>query len=151
MNFTVSGVGIFVAVRLDKIFRVWPYRDERLILTGHWHILATLTATILLLYYADLAGLKGKIRRWFGWGVILLSDLAFASVTLFEMKRFFVTEATQQPFINVTMLLADIGLGSVLLILAILLVWRLSDLFKKKGRWAEEINQRLDARTEITK
>ncbi len=151
MNFTVSGVGIFVAVRLDKIFRVWPYRDERLILTGHWHILATLTATILLLYYADLAGLKGKIRRWFGWGVILLSDLAFASVTLFEMKRFFVTEATQQPFINVTMLLADIGLGSVLLILAILLVWRLIDLFKKRGRWTAEINQRLDARTEVTK
>ena len=67
MNFTVSGIGIFTAVKLDEIFRQWQFMDERSILTGHWHILATLTATILLMYYADLAGLKGKARQWFGW------------------------------------------------------------------------------------
>ena len=60
MNFTVSGVGIFTAVKLDEIFRQWQFMDERSILTGHWHILATLTATILLMYYADMAGLKGQ-------------------------------------------------------------------------------------------
>ena len=38
MNFTVSGVGIFMAVKLDEIFRVWPHREERITLTGHWHI-----------------------------------------------------------------------------------------------------------------
>jgi len=150
MNFTVSGVGIFVAVKLDEIFRVWPWRDERYILTGHWHILSALTATILLLYYADLAGLKGKVRKWFGWGIIVMSDLAFGAVTIFEMKRFFVDEATQQPLINLTMLLADIGLGTVLLLLAVLLAWRFVDLFKKKGRWTEEINERLDSTAEVT-
>lgn len=151
MNFTVSGVGIFTAVKLDEVFRVWPWRDERLILTGHWHILAALTATILLLYYADIAGLKGKVRRWFGWGIILLSDLAFASVTVFEMKRFFVDEATQQPLVNVTMLLADIGLASVLLLLAVLMLWRLFDLFKPKGRWKDEAGERLDAKAEAAR
>ncbi|MCI0476421.1 MAG: hypothetical protein L0Y55_09255, partial [Anaerolineales bacterium] len=50
MNFTVSGVGIFLAVQLDKIFRVWPHREERITLTGHWHILAGLIATIMLMY-----------------------------------------------------------------------------------------------------
>ena len=40
MNFTVSGVGIFMAVKLEEIFRVWPHREERVTLTGHWHILA---------------------------------------------------------------------------------------------------------------
>ena len=41
MNFTVSGVGIFMAVKLDEIIRVWPWREERIVLTGHWHILAS--------------------------------------------------------------------------------------------------------------
>ncbi|MBW1869870.1 MAG: hypothetical protein JRI73_11450, partial [Deltaproteobacteria bacterium] len=37
MNFTTSFIGIFMAVRLDEIFRVWPAREERIELTGHWH------------------------------------------------------------------------------------------------------------------
>jgi len=139
MNFTVSGIGIFVAVKLDEIFRVWPARDERIILTGHWHVLSGIIATIILLYYADIAGLKGRARRWFGWIVILFSDLAFASVTVFEMKRLFVSEANQQPVVNWTMALVDLGLGVVLVALAGLMIWRLVDLFEKRGRWAAEL------------
>jgi hypothetical protein len=141
MNFTVSGVGIFMAVKLDEIFRVWPHREERIVLTGHWHILSAIIATIILLYYADLAGLKGKIRQWFGWLVIICSDVAFASVTVFSMKRLFVSEAAQQPLVNLTMLLTDLGLGVVLVILAMLMLWRLFDLFKKDGRWTEELSE----------
>lgn len=139
MNFTVSGVGIFMAVKLDEIFRVWPAREERIILTGHWHILSGIIATIILFYYADLAGLKGRLRQWFGWLVILGSDLAFGAVTVFSMKRLFVSEAGQQPLVNWTMLLADIGLALVLVVLAMLMLWRLFDLFKRSGRWQEEL------------
>ena len=139
MNFTVSGVGIFMAVKLDKIIRVWPARDERITLTGHWHILAGIIATIILMYYADLAGLKGRARQWFGWLVILASDLAFGAVTVFGLKRLWVSEAAQQPLVNTTMLLGDIGLATVLVVLAALMVWRLIDLFKRKGRWASEL------------
>src|SRR5512139_2885302 len=39
MNFTTSGIGIFMAVKLDEIFRIWPAREERIELTGHWHVL----------------------------------------------------------------------------------------------------------------
>jgi len=138
MNLTVSGIGIFMAVKLTEIFRVWPHREERITLTGHWHILASLIATIILLYFADLSGLKGKIRQWFGWIVIIMSDLAFASVTIFSMKRLFVSESGQQNIVNWTMLLIDIGLATVLLILAIFMVWRLVDLFSAKGRWTAE-------------
>jgi hypothetical protein len=138
MNFTVSGVGILMAVKLDEIFRFWPAREERIELTGHWHILSAIIATIILLYYGDLIGLKGKVRQLYGWGIIILSDLAFVSVTVFEMKRLFVPEATQQPLVNTVMLLADFALGMVLVILAMLMIWRLIDLFKRKGRWAEE-------------
>ena len=145
MNFVVSGIGIFTAVKLDEIFRRWQFMDERAILTGHWHILATLTATILLLYYGDIAGLKGKTRKIFGWSIIIFSDLAFAAVTLYELKRMFVSEAEQQPFIRTTNLLGDIGLVGVLLALAALMVWRLIDLFKKRGRWSVEKEEQLDS------
>jgi hypothetical protein len=141
MNFTVSFVGIFMAAKLDEIFRVWPHRDERVILTGHWHILAAIIATIILLYYADLAGLKGRSRKIFGWSVIIFSDLAFAAITIFSLKRLFVSESAQQPLVNWTMLIADLGLALVLIALAMLMIWRLVDLFKKKGRWSEELDE----------
>jgi len=140
MNFTVSGVGIFMAIKLDKIFRVWPAREERITLTGHWHILAAIIATIILLYYADIAGLKGKTRKWFGWLLIICSDIAFAAVTVFSMKRLFVEEFYQQTVVNWTMLLTDFGLGLILVILAIFLLWRLFDLFKGDGIWKKEFN-----------
>ena len=139
MNFTVSFVGIFMAVKLDEIFRVWPHREERITLTGHWHILSGLIATIILFYFADLSGLKGKARKWFGWVVIIGSDLAFGSVTVFSMKRLFVEKSAQQSVVNTTMLLTDIGLAAVLVILAVFLLWRLFDLFQKKGHWAAEM------------
>ncbi len=151
MNFTVSGIGIFTAVKLDEIFRQWQFMDERSILTGHWHILGTLMATILLLYYADLAGIKGRARQWFGWLVIIFSDVAFGAVTIYEMRRLFVLEAEQQPLLNRTTLAGDIGLGILLLTLAGIMVWRLVDLFKKKGYWVTESEHRLSKKDEVTK
>lgn len=148
MNFTVSFLGIFVAVKLDDIFRNWSFMEEKLILTGHWHILATLTATILLMYYADIAGLKGKARQWFGWSIIIFSDLAFAAVTVYEIKPLFIEEGYRQPIINVTNILGDIGLVVVLIALAALMVWRLIDLFKKNGRWSQEVHEKLESYVE---
>jgi len=143
MNFTTSFLGIFMAVKLDEIFRVWPAREERIELTGHWHVLSAIIATIILMYYGDMLGLKGRIRQLYGWGLIILSDIAFASVTIFEMKRLFISEAKQQPLVNVLMYLMDAGLGLLLVMLAAVMVWRLIDLFKPKGRWTEEMTQEL--------
>jgi hypothetical protein len=142
MNFTVSGIGILMAVRLDEIFRVWPAREERIELTGHWHVLSAIIATIILFYYGDLAGLKGRVRQWYGWLIIVLSDTAFAAVTLFEMKRLYISEVEQQPLVNTLMLGIDIGLGSLLVVLAALMVWRLIDLFKERGLWAREASEK---------
>jgi len=156
MNFTVSGVGIFLAVKLDEIFRVWPFREERITLTGHWHILSAIIATIILMYYADICGLKGKTRKWFGWILIIGSDLGFASMTVFSMKRLFLKEIYQEKVVSWTYVLTDIGLASILVILAILLLWRLFDLFKGEGIWKKEFNNpELDvektAEQEVTK
>jgi len=151
MNFTVSGVGLFMAAKLNEIFRVWPHREERITLTGHWHILASLIATIILFYFADLSGLKGKARKWYGWGIIIMSDLAFGAATLFSMKRLFVPESEQQSVVNTLMLLMDIGLALILILLAIFMGWRLYDLFLKKGRWNQEFTaeKKANAKAEI--
>jgi flagellar biosynthesis protein FlhB len=129
-----------MAIRLDEIFRVWPAREERIELTGHWHALSAIIATIILFYYGDMIGLKGKVRQFYGWSILIFSDIALASVTVFEMKRLFISEAEQQPLVNFLMYAMDIGLGALLVILAAVMVWRLTDLFKKKGRWTEEVN-----------
>ena len=132
-----------MAVRLDEIFRVWPAHEERIELTGHWHALSAIIATIILLYYGDMLGLKGKLRNLYGWSIIILSDIALAAVTIFEMKRLFIAEATQQPLVNTLMLLMDFGLGLLLMLLAVVMVWRLLDLFRKKGRWTDEVEHEL--------
>ncbi len=145
MNFTVSGVGIFMAVKLDDIFRVWPLREERITLTGHWHILSALIATIIIMYYADISGMKGKARQWFGWILIIGSDVAFGAMTIFSMKRLIVVETAQQQLVDTTMILADLGLGIVLVLMFLFLLWRLFDLFKDNGIWRREtIDQELD-------
>lgn len=139
MNFVTSFIGIFMAIRLDKVIRQWPFREERITLTGHWHMLSAIIATIILLYYADKIGMKGKVRQWFGWLVIIGSDLALAAAALFATKRLYVTESAQQPLVNVVMAATDVGLAIVLVVLALLMIWRLVDLLKKDGRWSDEL------------
>lgn len=141
MNFVVTAVGIFMAIKLDAIIRTWPAREERVALTGHWHVLAGIIATIILLHYADMIGLKGRVRQVFGWVIIIFSDLAFGAVAVYETKRLFVDELSQQPLVDSVILLTDIGLATVLTALGILMFWRLIDLFKAKGRWKHELGE----------
>ena len=88
-------------------------------------------------------GLKGRVRQIYGWGIIFLSDVALGAVTIFEMKRLMVSEAEQQPLVNGLMYAIDFGLGLLLVLLAAVMIWRLVDLFKSRGRWSEESSQEL--------
>ena len=83
MNFTTSGIGIFMAIKLDEIFRIWPAREERIELTGHWHVLSAIIATIILLYYGDMIGLKGKLRQ-----LLRLGDHPFLQYGICRGDRF---------------------------------------------------------------
>jgi hypothetical protein len=61
------------------------------------------------------------------------------------MKRLMVVETAQQQLMDTTMILADLGLGIVLVLMFVLLLWRLFDLFKDNGLWRKEtINQELE-------
>jgi formylglycine-generating enzyme required for sulfatase activity len=133
MNFTVSGVGIFMAIRLEEIFRTIPFREERITLTGHWHILSVLTGTIVLFYImSEILPVKGKLRKWLGWTTIIGSDLAFAMITLFSLKRIWVTEEAQEPLVRWYMVLSEFGMGALEIILAVYMIWLLVKLINKK-------------------
>ncbi|MCX6002935.1 MAG: hypothetical protein NTX46_00575 [Chloroflexi bacterium] len=145
MNFVTTFIGLFMAVELTKVIRMYPADLERIELVGHWHTLAVLMATIILFIYVDAIGIKGRIRQWFGWLVIVGSDMAFGAIAIYELEHLWVAESAQQPLVNVLMLLADVGLGLVLACLGALLVWRLVDLFKRKGRWTKELAEAASA------
>jgi hypothetical protein len=146
MNFVVTFVGLFMAAKLEEIMRWWPARDESIILTAHWHILSTIIATIILLHFADRSGLKGIVRQVFGWLVIIGSNIAFAAVVIFSLKRVFVSEYAQQPFVDTVQIPIEIGIVALWAALGALLVWRWIDLlFKKEGRWKKEKAEELDS------
>ena len=66
VNVVVTGPGVYVAINLEAL-RQGPFELERGILVGHWHVLATLSAILLLLLIADRAGLHGRLRQVVGW------------------------------------------------------------------------------------
>lgn len=133
MNFTVSGVGIFMAIKLEDIFRYIPFREERITLVGHWHILAALIGTIILFYLmSEVFPVRDRVRKVFGWTVILGSDLGFAMMTLFSLKRLWVLEENQEGLVTAFMILTDIGLGVTETALGIYMLIVLYRFFGKK-------------------
>ena len=133
MNFTVSGVGIFMAIKLEDIFRYIPFREERIALVGHWHVLAALIGTIILFYLmSEVFPIRNRLRKILGWSVILGSDLGFAMMTLFSLKRLWVQEENQEGLVTAMMLLTDVGLGITETILGLYMVIVLYRFFGKK-------------------
>jgi hypothetical protein len=123
--------GLYTAAKLDEVFRAWPLEAERRILVGHWHILATVSATILLFLVADRLDVRGWMRQALGWGVIVGSDVAFTFGAFYE----FIPPGADREW---TTLFLHTGLGLTLVVLALFLGRRLVDLFSAGGRWAGE-------------
>jgi len=123
--------GLYTAVKLDEIFRIWPLEAERRILVGHWHILATASAVMMVLLVADRLDVRGWVRQVLGWGILIGANLAFTIAVFYE---FLSPEADRDWLI----LYLDIGIGLALIVLALFLGGQLLDLFLPKGRWTEE-------------
>jgi hypothetical protein len=86
VNLVVTIPGIYVALNLET-YRTPAYLAiERTILVGHWHILATLSAVILLFLIAERLGTYGWVRQLFGWGLLLGSSLSFVFVTVYMFR-----------------------------------------------------------------
>lgn len=53
---------------------------------GHWHVLATLTAMIVVFIAIDYYGVTGKLRNWSGWALTLGTILGFGFATKYMLR-----------------------------------------------------------------
>ncbi|MFC2029912.1 hypothetical protein ACFLWA_04190 [Chloroflexota bacterium] len=112
VNVVVSVPGVYVAFNLDR-YRSPAYLEiERTILVGHWHILATLSAVIVLFLIADRLGVRGWVRKLTGWGLLAGSTLAF----LFAVAYMFRLPGQEKAW---TLPLFEAGIAISLLTLAV--------------------------------
>ncbi len=86
VNLVVTVPGVYVAFNLDTYRQPAYLAVERTILVGHWHVLATLSAVIVLFLIADRLGTRGWLRQVVGWGLLAGSTLAFAFVNLYMFR-----------------------------------------------------------------
>ena len=94
VNFVMTFGGIFLALSLrgptdpegaspfTRILDIVAFRDgplavEETVARGHWHILATLSAVMLVLLLIDVLDIKGTVRKVMGWLLLVGSIIAF--------------------------------------------------------------------------
>jgi hypothetical protein len=87
VNFVVTVPGVYVAFNLDTYRQSAYLAVERTILVGHWHILATLSAVIVLFLIADRLGARGLVRQLVGWGLLIGSTLSFVFVNVYMFRQ----------------------------------------------------------------
>jgi hypothetical protein len=84
-----------VAFNLETYRQPAYLAAERTILVGHWHVLATLSAVIVLLLIADRLGAGGGfvslttgwLRQVVGWGLLAGSTLSFIFVNVYMFRQ----------------------------------------------------------------
>jgi hypothetical protein len=104
VNVVVTLPGVYLAINLRRIFRtIWPEELERGIAIGHWHVLATLTAVIVVLLAADYFNISGKSRQAIGWLLTIGSVIAFGFVNLYMFR-------TPGTNLDWTLIVTDIGI-----------------------------------------
>jgi hypothetical protein len=111
VNVVVSVPGVYVAFNLDT-YRLPAYLAvERTILVGHWHILATLSAVIVLFLIADRLETRGWLRQVVGWGFLIGSTLSFVFVSVYMFRRPGQVKAWTVPFFELGIALSLIAVA----------------------------------------
>jgi hypothetical protein len=95
VNVVVTVPGVYVAFNLETYRSPAYLAVERTILVGHWHVLATLSAVVLLLLIAQrLSEEPGArwlraawLRRVAGWGLLGGSTLAFVFANAYLFRQ----------------------------------------------------------------
>jgi hypothetical protein len=124
VNVVVTVPGVYVAFNLDTYRSPAYLAVERTILVGHWHVLATLSAVIVLLLIADRLGTRGWVRQVVGWGLLAGSTLSFLFVNLYMFRQPGQEKAWTVPFF-------ETGIALSLLALALLVAVHLVDHFRQ--------------------
>jgi hypothetical protein len=88
VNLVVTMPGVYVALNLETYRQPAYLAVERTILVGHWHVLATLSAVVVLFLIADRMDRRhGWMRQAYGWGLLVGSSLAFAFVNVYMFRQ----------------------------------------------------------------
>jgi hypothetical protein len=126
VNVVVTVPGVYVAFNLDT-YRTPAYLAvERTILVGHWHVLATLSAVIVLLLIADRLGTTGWVRQVVGWGLLAGSTLSFLFVNVYMFRQPGQEKAWTVPFF-------ETGIAASLVVLALFVAAHLVDRFRRQA------------------
>jgi hypothetical protein len=121
VNLVVTVPGVYVAIHLET-YRLPAWLEvERTVLVGHWHILATLSAVMVVFLVADRLGVHGWLRQVLGWGMLAGSTLAFVFVNVYMFRRPGEQRAWTTPFFETGIALSLLALA---LFVAVMLAGR---------------------------
>ena len=125
VDFVSAIPGIYVGINLEK-FRSPEYIDvEYSFNVGHWHILATILAVMMLLVAIDYFKINDPWRKIGGWTALLGSIFAFAFATKYMLR----TPGSDYEF---DFVMIDIGLFLVFIAVFIVAFALLIDYLKGK-------------------
>jgi hypothetical protein len=124
VNVVVTVPGVYVAFNLDTYRSPAYLAVERSILVGHWHVLATLSAVMVLFIIADRLGIKGWVRQVVGWGLLAGSTLSFVFVNVYLFRQPGQEKTWTVPFFETGVALSLLALA---LFVAMQLVERIRD------------------------
>ena len=111
VNVVVTVPGVYVAFNLERYREPAYLAVERTILVGHWHVLATLSAVIVLFLIADRLNLRGRARQIAGWGLLAGSTLSFLFVHVYMFRQPGQEKAWTVPFFETGIALSLVALA----------------------------------------
>ena len=111
VNVVVTVPGVYVAFNLERYREPAYLAVERTILVGHWHVLATLSAVIVLFLIADRLNLRGRARQIAGWGLLAGSTLSFLFVNVYMFRQPGQEKAWTVPFFETGIALSLVALA----------------------------------------
>ncbi|MHA2091297.1 MAG: hypothetical protein ACW98K_10590 [Candidatus Kariarchaeaceae archaeon] len=107
VNIVVTFPGIYVAINLDT-YRSPEYEEvERAFNTGHWHILATMIAIIMLLLSMNYFDIQGRLRIVIGWSLTLGTIIAFGFAAIYMLRP----PDASETYESILFFFTDIGVG----------------------------------------
>ncbi len=98
--FVVTLPGLYIAINLDQYQSPGYYELEIDFGIGHWHILATLIATMLLLLSIDYYNVKGKMRKIVGITIFIGSLLTFGAGAAYTIRP--LPASVTEPYFGLT-------------------------------------------------
>jgi hypothetical protein len=131
VNLVVTVPGIYTAFNLATYRQPAYLAVERTILVGHWHILATLSAVIVLFLIVDRLDVRGWVRQVGGWGLLAGSTLAFVFVNAYMFRAPGQEKAWTVP-------LFEIGIALSLLAVALFAAVQLAERLKSAEQTSQE-------------